>query len=149
MMPKKPVTAFTRYRTPAIRAVFLVEFIPALLAHETHSSTTLGCDLLHYVTFGATQLSRYARHFFYPEENVFPEGRKVQSRCYFNHGSCSAHSLGSFSSSHRRRLPFLTLMSANREWMNRSASSIACNASMPKIAVTISSLPRPVARIGQ
>src|SRR5215471_21415459 len=27
-MLKKPVTAFTRYSTPAIRAVFLVEFIP-------------------------------------------------------------------------------------------------------------------------
>jgi hypothetical protein len=31
MMLKKPVTPFTRYNTPAILAVFLVEFMPFLL----------------------------------------------------------------------------------------------------------------------
>jgi hypothetical protein len=31
MIPKKPVTAFTRYSMPAIRAVFLVEFMASLL----------------------------------------------------------------------------------------------------------------------
>src|SRR4029077_2644476 len=35
MMPKKPVTPLTRYSRPAILAVFLVEFIPSLLAHDS------------------------------------------------------------------------------------------------------------------
>src|SRR5262252_4023808 len=45
MMPTKPVTAFKRYRTPAIRAVFLVEFIPALLC--SRNSRVRSAPLCH------------------------------------------------------------------------------------------------------
>jgi hypothetical protein len=47
MMLKKPVTPLTSYSTPAILAIRLVEFIPALLLLMTLAGeTALRCNLL-------------------------------------------------------------------------------------------------------
>src|ERR1700756_1969797 len=59
MMLKKPVTPFTRYSTPASRAVFLVEFIPLPpppFAHDSRLNYGPLLQLLYYVTSGPIQL---------------------------------------------------------------------------------------------
>src|SRR6266446_10123792 len=68
MMLKKPVTPFTRYSTPAILAVCLVEFIPALLLFMTlaRDGPSLQPALLCYVR-GRYTFGHNVGHFNFPK----------------------------------------------------------------------------------